>query len=240
VYYVIDPAAETNVIIPLADILRNNNYEIKPVLQTLFKSAHFFDHVNIGCSIKNPLELTVGMLRQFSVLFPDSTSLTAQYNHWKYVRTQGANMQLDLGDPPNVAGWPAYYQIPQYYELWINSDTLPKRNQFTDTILSTGYRQNSFTLIADPIAFVNLVSNPYDPNVIISELAQILFPIAITGNQKDFLKETLIPGLPDYEWTIEWGDYVADPTDPGKLAAVKTKLQALLMFMLAMAEYQLT
>lgn len=42
VFYDIDDTVEQNVIIPLAAILRNNNFEIKPVLSALFKSEHFF------------------------------------------------------------------------------------------------------------------------------------------------------------------------------------------------------
>ena len=41
VYYVIDTTIENNVIIPLANILINNNFEIRPVLSALFKSEHF-------------------------------------------------------------------------------------------------------------------------------------------------------------------------------------------------------
>jgi uncharacterized protein (DUF1800 family) len=240
VYYVIDPATETNVIEPLANILRTNNYEVKPVLQTLFKSAHFFDAVNVGCIIKNPVEINVGTCRLFSVQFPDAVDYVTQYDHWKYLRTQAASMQMDLGDPPNVAGWASYYQIPQYYELWINSDTLPKRTKFTDTLVTPGYRKDGFTLIIDPLAFANQISNPSDPNIIVSEFAQLLFPLQITDTQKTFLKNTLIPGLPDYEWTAEWNAYVADPTNQTKRNAVKSKLQELLSFMMSMAEYQLT
>jgi uncharacterized protein (DUF1800 family) len=239
VYYLIDDAAEANVIVPLATVFRNNNYEIIPVLETLFKSAHFYDNVNVGCVIKNPIDFTVGTMRTFNVTFPDSSNLTRQYNHWKYIWEQAEIMQMVLHDPPNVAGWPAYYQVPQFHELWINSDTLPKRTEFTDTQATTGYSQNSFRLVIDPLAFATQVSNPSDPNILIDEFAWYLFPIAITVNQKAFLKETLIPGLPDYEWTIEWNDYITDPTNTTKMNAVKMKLQDLLKFMMSMAEYQL-
>jgi len=239
VYYLIDDVVETNVIEPMANILRTNNYEIKPALQALLKSAHFYDPINIGCIIKNPIDHVVGMCRQLNVVFPPSSDVVTQYNHWNYIRTQASNMQLNVGDPPNVAGWPSYYQIPQFYELWLNSDTLPKRNQFTDTLVTTGRRASGFTIIIDPIAFADHVSDPSDPNILIDEFSQILFPIPITANQKAFLKETLIPGLPDYEWTVEWTDYKANPTDQMKLTAVKTKVQALVKFMMDMAEYQL-
>lgn len=239
IYYVIDPAAETNVIEPLANIFRTNNYDIKPVLRTLFKSAHFYDPVNIGCVLKNPIDMAVGMMRVFNVQFPDSSNVTRQYNHWKYIRDQASNMQMDICEPPNVAGWPAYYQTPQFHELWINSDTLQKRTQLSTTMITTGHTANGYKIIIDPIAFADQVSNPADPNVLIDEFALYLFPIAITPTQKAFLKETLIPGLPDYEWTEEWMDYKLDPTNTTKMNAVKMKLQALIGFMIGMAEYQL-
>jgi uncharacterized protein (DUF1800 family) len=240
VYYVIDDTIETNVISPLADILRANNYDIKPVLRTLLKSAHFFDPVNVGCRIKDPVDHVVGMCRQYAVAFPASTDVVKQYAMWKVIYAQAANMNMDLINQPNVAGWPAFYQIPEFYELWINSDTLPKRNKFTDTMLSTGYTGSSAKIIADPIAFAQIFSNPADPNVLINDASDLLFPIQITDNQKAFLKGTLIPGLPDYEWTNEWTAYLASPTDAAKLAAVKNRLTALFSFMMDMAEYQLS
>jgi len=42
VYYVIDSTVERNVIEPLAQLLRQNNYELRPVLRTLFASQPFF------------------------------------------------------------------------------------------------------------------------------------------------------------------------------------------------------
>ncbi len=241
VYYVIDATTEANVIGPLANILIANSFEIKPVLRALFRSAHFFDTVNVGCMIKNPVELTVGMCREFSVAFPDSSDPTKQYNMWTYVRTLAVNMQMDLINQPNVAGWQAYYQLPQYYEMWINSDTLPKRNSFTDTMITTGHSSGGFKLIADAIAFAKLSSMPRDPNVLIDDSAQLLFPIPITPIQKEYLKSSiLIPGLADYEWSAEWDDYIANPTDTVKKGAVNSRLQALFGFMLDMPEYQLT
>lgn len=41
VYYDIDDATETDVIIPMATALQSNNYEIKAALELLFKSEHF-------------------------------------------------------------------------------------------------------------------------------------------------------------------------------------------------------
>jgi uncharacterized protein (DUF1800 family) len=239
VYYIIDPATETNVIAPMASILRANNYDILPVLNALFQSAHFYDPVNLGCMIKSAMDFVVGIPRLFSISIPAS-SVATQYAMWTYFITQASSMDMALGDPPNVAGWPAYYQEPQYSELWINSDTLLKRTQLTDTLMQSGYTTGGATMKIDPIAFVKTLTNPSDPNVIVNETAQLLFAVSITANQQSFLKQTLIPGLPDYEWTAAWNSYIANPTDTTALNAVRNKLVALIKFMMEMPEFQLS
>jgi uncharacterized protein (DUF1800 family) len=238
VYYVIDEATEANIISPLADILRQNNFEIIPVLSALLKSAHFFDPANVGCFIKSPLDMLAGVSRQFDVAFPFA-DVTQQYRAWYNLTLQSTSMDQNIGDPPNVAGWPAYYQIPEFNELWINSDTLPKRSRLTDLLVGNGYTSGGVTISIDPIAFTQTLSNPDDPNVIIQESAQRLFAITLTPSQVAFLKDTLLPGLPDYEWSIEWASYLSDPTNPAAVKPIKTKLQALYGLMLRMPEYQL-
>jgi hypothetical protein len=50
----------------------------------------------------------------------------------------------------------------------------------------------------------------------------------------------LIPGLPDFEWTVEYGDYVNDPTNEDLAMGVENKLRNLLTAMLTMPEYYLS
>ena len=219
VYYVIDATAEAQVIQPLAQLLMQNNYNVAPVLRTLLSSEHFFDAVNMGCVIKSPLDFTVGTARQLQIAFPQSTSLTAQYAMWNYLNSVTNLQQQYLGDPPNVAGWAAYWQTPQYYEMWINAVTLPRRNQFTDLMISTnGYTTSGATIKIDPIELVLTLppATAADPNLLIAELARLLTPIELTANQLTFLNDTLLPGLPDFEWTVEWQEYLAAPTNATK------------------------
>lgn len=239
VYYLIDDVTEANVIVPMADLLRSGNYETEPVVQALLSSAHFYDPINIGCMIKDPVHAVVLTLRQMGVGFPPASDEVNLYGMWNYVRQQAASMQMDLIDPPNVAGWPAWYQTPQFYELWINSDTLPRRNRFTDVQNGKGFKLSTYVLAIDPLAFAGLVSDPTDPNVIVAEFARYLFPIDLTAKQLSFLHDILIPGLPDYEWTNEWNAYKNDPTNQANVTAVSSKLQALVSFMMDMPEYQL-
>ncbi|WP_324673325.1 DUF1800 domain-containing protein [Hymenobacter sp. GOD-10R] len=242
VYYVIDEATEQQIIRPLATLLLQSNYEVVPVLRALLGSQHFFDTVNVGCVIKSPVDFSVTVCRQMLVAFPPSSGVVAQYGMWDYLNSQTNVQQQYLGDPPNVAGWPAYYQTPQYYEMWINAVTLPRRNQLTDLLIGNGYTRNSFKLIIDPIALTLTLptATAADPNLLIAEYNKLLLPLALTSTQLAFLKETLLPGLPDFEWTVEWNAYLATPTNTAKKNAVLTKLQAMLRAMMGLAEYHLS
>ena len=242
VYYEIDAATENNVIAPLAAIFRQNNYEIKPVLAALFASEHFFDPLNRGCVIKSPVELTVGLCREFEVGFPNiNTNAKNAYYMWGYVQSVASNLQQNIGDPPNVAGWPAYYQAPQFYEIWINADTLPKRNQFTDRLVGSGYTRNGSTILIDPIAFADGLSNPADPNVLINDSLAMLYSIPVSQALKDFLKTILLSGQStDIYWTSAWTDYKNNQSNASFYKIVLTRLLAFYKYLMNLAEYQLT
>jgi uncharacterized protein (DUF1800 family) len=243
VYYVIDAQIESDIIQPLASLLVSSNYEVVPVLRALLGSQHFFDAANMGCLIKSPLDFTLGVCRQFELALPPASSPVAQYSMYDYLYAQANVQQQTLGDPPNVAGWAAYYQTPQYHELWINAVTLPRRNQATDLLLgTTGTTRNGFTLKADLVAWVQALppATAQDPNLVIAEFAQLMVPLDLTANQLAFLKNALIPGLPDFEWTAEWNQFLAAPTNTAKRNAVATKLSAMAKALGGLAEYQLS
>ena len=241
VYYVIDSNVESNVITPLADTLRSNNYDLKPVLSQLFKSDHFYDASNIGCMIKSPLDHLVGMARQTNMVFPTATDYVTQYFMWNFMEGYTTILQQDVYGQPNVAGWPAYYQEPQYYEIWINSDTLPKRNQFTDTMVYANYKYNGFTLNVDVLAFTASTSNPADPNQLMADCIQLFFPNDLTSNQKSFLKSILLSGQSaDHYWSDAWSAYTSNPSDKTNKQIVTTRLQQFIGYMFDMAEYQLS
>ncbi|MGI4870036.1 MAG: DUF1800 domain-containing protein [Janthinobacterium lividum] len=243
VYYVIDAQVETDIIQPLATLLVQNNYEVAPVLRKLLASEHFFDVANVGCLIKSPLDFTIGVCRQFGLAFPPATDPVAQYGMWSYLNALGNVMQQYLGDPPNVAGWVAYYQTPQFHELWINAVTLPRRNQATDQFLGTGgYTKNGYTLKADLVAWVQALptATAADPNLVVAEFAALMVPLTLTTNQLTFLKNALLPGLPDFEWPLEWNAYLAAPTNTTKRNAVASRLSAMARALGGLAEYQLS
>ncbi len=241
VYYEIDAAAETNVIQPLANIFRSSNYDIAPVLSALFKSEHFYDVLNRGCIIKSPIDFTVALSREFEVVFPDNTDIIAQYASWDKLRSQASGMQFDVGDPPNVAGFSAYYQEPSFHELWINSDTLPKRNQFSDRMANNGYTNYSKTIVIDVVAFTQGLTNPSDPLALISEVLSIFYALDSTPGLEAYLLTILLSGQTSNSyWSNAWDDYVNNPTNTLYLNIVKSRLQSFYKYIMDLSEYQLS
>ncbi len=240
VYYDIDAGTEANVITPLADIFRQNNYNIKPVLSALFKSEHFFDVLNQGCMIKTPADLVLGAMREYDVKMPVLTDWDTSYGHWNTLYAHMTNQGLNLHDPPNVAGLPAYYQEPLFHEIWITTDSLPKRNQFTDVMTSTGYARNSFRMQFDFVAWAKTLSNPGNPNDLIEDALKYIYRISLSPQVKQQLKsQMLLTGQQyDYYWTNAWVAYIASPTT-ANLNIVNTRLKALFQYLMNLSEYQL-
>ncbi|HYC39446.1 MAG TPA: DUF1800 domain-containing protein [Chitinophagaceae bacterium] len=240
VYYSIDPNVETNVIEPLANIFRSNNYNIVPVLSALFKSEHFFDVLNQNCYIKSPADHIIGSLREMNAVFPPASDWNTNYGMWNFFYANMVNTGLNLHDPPNVSGQPAYYQEPLYHEIWINSDSLPKRNQFTDTMVNTGFTRNGIRVIFDLVNFVRQFPNPGNPNDLIDDALRYIFRNQLTYETKKTIKTQILLSNQqwDYYWTNAWMAYISNPTT-ANFNVVNTRLRQLFQFFFNLAEYQL-
>ena len=241
VYYTIDAATETNVITPLADIFRSNNYEIRPVLTALFKSEHFFDVLNQNCYIKNPADHVIGSLREMNAVFPAQTDWDTNYGMWNYFYSIMVNTGLNLHDPPNVAGMPAYYQEPLFHKIWINSDSLPKRNQFTDAMANNGYTRNNIKVAFNFVSYVQQFSNPGNPSDLIDDALKYIFRNQLSYESKKTIKTQILLSNQqwDYYWTNAWTAYIASPTT-ANFNIVNNRLKSLFQYFFNLAEYQLS
>ena len=226
VYYNISDNVEQNVIEPMAQLLVANDYEITPVLEALLKSEHFYDVENYGCMIKNPIDFTMALINQFEVELP--TDLELQYRSWLSLYQVGALLQMQYFYPPSVAGWQAYYQEPSYYQIWTNSVTLPYRALYAGGMLTTGIQIPGDNPTIDVLAFLDKIDDPSNVNSLIDEFVKILFSKDIADNQKLYLKNVLIPGLPDFEWNVEYSEYASDPGNQTVANSIRNKLIAFL------------
>ena len=241
VYYDIDDTVENNIIKPLAVIFRNANYEVAPVLRTLLMSEHFYDILSRGCQIKSPVDLAVGLCREFEIPFEPAPEYAINYGHWNYLVNQCTNLQQNIGDPPDVSGWKAYYQEPQFYEIWINSDTLPKRNQFTDTMVMNGFTFGGKRMVIDGAELAKTFPNPGDPNQLINEFTKLMYRLDISDASKAQIKKDILLGgqSEDYYWTNAWNQFINNPGDMANATTVRNYIRDLLKYLMNLAEYQL-
>jgi len=238
-YYDIDDQVESDIIVPMAELIRKNDFEVKPALRALLSSEHFYDQDRIGCMIKHPIDFLVSAFKSFDVPFP-SRELDAYRLRFGLFQFS-ALLQMEIFRHPSVAGWKAYYQSPSFYQIWINSTTLPLRKVIVDilTVVGIEIRGNDNRIKIDLFHIVDNLNDPYNPNNMINELAALMFPKPISESQLTNLKSVLIPGLPDFEWTEEYALYRDNPDDQEIKRTVETRLIILFNVMMNMPEYHL-
>ncbi len=107
-----DPDEET--VEALADTFRKSNYEIRPLLRTMFLFEEFYSDRAVATQIKSPVQTLVTLIDQLDL-------------YQKFDAAPGPLLTLalrgmgqDLFQPPNVKGW-------EGNRAWINTNTLLTR-----------------------------------------------------------------------------------------------------------------
>ena len=165
-------AGDSEVITAMAELLIASNWEIRPVLAALLKSAHFFDNANIGAQIKTPAEFEIGLARQLGAS-----------------RTYGDDMTRlgqELFDPPTVAGWPGHHE-------WITTTTFPVRAEIAQSVIAGLDEAELLTLIRS-------FPNHTDAAALVTALAAVLLPRPMSAERSRSLRTLLVGGGMDYEW----------------------------------------
>jgi Protein of unknown function (DUF1800) len=241
VYAQIDAATEATIIKPLADLFKKSNFEIMPVLAKLLKSEHFFDSLNRGVQIKTPVEFVADICRNFKVKLPKSTDYANSYLTFASMYYWTSDMLLGIGDPPNVAGWPAWYQKPALDRYWINTSSLAKRGQNTDTMLYWGYGTwYKHEAGIDAIAFTKTLKDPSSVQGLISEMTARMSISVLDPTIAVQLKNILTYNqAQEYYWTNAWNEYLAAPTDDMKINNIKWRLIDFYRYLFQLEEYHL-
>jgi len=239
---VIDQTVTSNVIDPLAAIIFEDGYEIERALKTLLASDHFNDVTMAGSMIKTPFDFVADTLNKLGFEI-NGNNFEEQYrNHLNFFVYYAAAMEQTLSDPPSVAGWPAYYQQPAMYRLWLNSVTLPLRQKITDGVLVVGLRGRNMSrsITVDLIEIVETISNAEDEYTVIDYFTDLYYPVGISNAKREFLRKSLVPeGQPEYFWAYIWGTYLADKENDEVKNGVNGLLIGFFSNLLASAEYQI-
>jgi uncharacterized protein (DUF1800 family) len=246
VYFDITAEIETDIIEPLALLLEQNNFQILPVLETLFASEHFYDldsaptdDNNIGAIIKSPVDLVVGTIRLFELNVPDKvTDLGNHYSLYGSLLNQLNLQGLNFFEPYDVAGYDAYFQVPHFQRYWISSNYLANRYKFAELLID-GFTIGGGTVLLklDIVKFVkDKCSNPADSNILMQELVTWMFPIQLTTDRFDYFKNDILLGqITAANWTTAWNNYISTNND----TTVRVHLESLALGMMQSPEYQL-
>ena len=245
---------ENDIIAPLADTFVANNFEVKPVLRQLLQSSHFFDEDDsdnadeiVGGIIKSPLELTLQAVSFFNITIPSPTQNTQMHYGLFYSQAvidrmfAGANLTLFF--PPDVAGYAAYYQSPDFHRQWFNSSTIIARYKLP-VMLLTGTRQIGSNPngqigiklnIAPWLRDQSGIATPADAYSVVQELLDYMLPTPPDNDRFNyFFDSVFLDGLPPADWTYEWQNYLTS----GDATEVTLALERLVRAIMYSPEYQ--
>lgn len=251
---IVPQEVEDEVIAPLAQLLTDSNFEIKPVLEKLLQSEHFYDADDsantdeiFGALIKSPLELSLQAFNYFQVPVPDPVAENAKHYGDFYsaavLERMLARAGMDLFYPLDVAGYSGYYQDPALNRQFFNSATIVQRYKLPQILLTGTHAwgsgsNDSIGTQLDIAAWVRdsgVVSDPSDSLVLVTELLHYLFPAEPDSERLDyFLTTVFLDQLPAQDWVYEWENYLSTGND----SEVKIPLSRLVNAMLYAPEYQ--
>lgn len=244
---------ETDIITPLSNTLINGNFEVLPVLQQLLQSEHFFDEDDsdntdeiIGVIIKSPLELAYHALSFFGLKPPPYATETAA-NYLFHDRALTQRIFTMAGyipfTPSDVAGYPGFYQDPDYSRAWFNSSTIIARYKWPEMLLTgkltIGSQVNSplgvKLDIAPWVKDSGVVTNPFDSQALVEDLLKYMLPNTVDADRFNyFLNVVFLDGLPAGDWSYEWQNYIDTNND----SEVKIGLERLIKAIMYSQEYQ--
>lgn len=242
VYPVLNDQIESQIIAPLATIFKQNNHSMIAVLRVLLKSAHFFDASITNSLIKSPLDFNFSILKELKIpegnleYWDGSTSHKQHYNPGhpafqvknytsdtlaydifaKHLNWVTHNQGMQLFSPPNVSGWPAYYQEPVYDLFWINTSTIKARKNMSFWVRwgmwCYSYEDRGVNLKYDLHRYLSGFEQPDDLNAFLDEFIERMHAAPMRAELKSQWINELLGGLPMTHWTEYVRQFLDNPT----------------------------
>ena len=175
----VDPPTDLEAVSLLAETLVKADYQIEPVLRTLFNSD-FFKKASFK-KIKSPVEVIVGTLRMTGDLQGPDPRLEALAKEPGY-------LGQDLLEPPSVEGW-------QTGKGWINSGALVKRVNFVADRVS----DTSLPGVQDMVRRVASNGGHISPEELVDRCLDIMGPLQVSeATRKELLAQVEAEGPISY------------------------------------------
>jgi uncharacterized protein (DUF1800 family) len=201
------------------------DWELKPVIELLIRSEHFFDQVVRGGIVKSPYDFMFSCMNHLNLPVNESRCGTLAW--------EGKIMNQWLINPVNVKGWPGH-------RTWLTSGTLIIRLEFLTAILQGNGVESHYVNAHDGLGYEWIVWTDQEVTAwasqfkfyakdiegFVNELSQLFFAIEPTSEQLNEIIDRTI-SFPRYEW----------PTIPHeqRVPIIKRLVLALMM----LPEYQI-
>ena len=169
----------------MATVFRANNFELKPLFRFLLLSDEFYKPNIMASRIKDPQDLMIGALKVLQVPTPD----------WNNVYELARMLQMQLFQPPDVAGWPGQRE-------WISSTTYSHRGGFTDSLLS-GKRYNGVNVTGKvaTLTYARSFATSEKAVEFVNQLIDLFILFPISAAKRTFLLETMLEGTIAANWS---------------------------------------
>jgi len=208
----------------LAGEVRKNNFEMKPVLHTLFASNWFYSTDVMERQIKSPTQLVVGSLRALDVGLMQP----------KQVDNALQMMGQELFTAPTVKGWDGG-------RAWINTSTLFARYNLpaylgTGRLPATGKKPGDMDMRSQYADF----ESGWDPQEDLAAAGVSTTDAVVDLYLKKLIGDSIDPQKRDelIQFVNGTGDAKSHPHDPIS-AESDHRVRSLVHLIMAMAEYQL-
>lgn len=148
----------------LAEVIRDEDYEMQPVLRTLFLSQAF--QRSRGDMVRMPIDFGVGMARSTGLILSPAA-----------MRQELASSEQLPGDPPSVFGWPQG-------ETWFSSASMVERANLARRLIADRSQSTTDALTA------RMPAGSPRPEEVVDHFA-LLLSVEVTEDERDTLIEYL-------------------------------------------------
>lgn len=210
----VNPLRNESVIGELAQVFLDNDFEIAPLLRTLFESAHFFDPANFATVIPGHIEHQIIFRNELGSPL-NGLSVFAVYHG-------NADQGQALFNPVDVAGWPGN-------RAWINTTSLRHRRTYTEEQIGTILLFN-FGYLGDLAR--GLTEETQDVEIVCRDLIEYFIPNGLQFQADyDAALVSFKGGVPE--------NYFTDGSWDTNFFALPFQMADLIRFLVQLPEFQL-
>lgn len=237
-YFVSDRISEeieSDIIEPLAQQLRNDNFVVENTLRTLLTSMHFFDEDDsnnkdeiIGGKVKPPLELFFQSVNLFNAnqlgVLNDTPS---HYDTPAYRLLVQTLKPMGLPEYPlTVEGYPGFFKSPSYSRFWFDQSNIAQRYKVPDSLVAGKgiSTNNSIPFVTDVVQFFteNFSHQEYAEDLV-RQFLEMVLPEMPDVVRTSYFVEKLLAGIGPINWLFEWRKF-QDTGDDEAVRVVLTDL----------------